>query len=166
VYEEIGIVVSRADLVPFATFSDPVDHRLVYPSGDVVHAFALCLAASTWRGDPRPDRDEVIEWGSFCVDRPPSPLRLSPEGPGPLPRVPENGRVSGGLASRDSAAVARDRRPSTRAPGGVSGAIRGFALPGPRTSRRCDPTMVGPGPPRPAGWAARRALPCKRPWRA
>jgi 8-oxo-dGTP pyrophosphatase MutT (NUDIX family) len=77
VHEEIGIVVRRADLVPFATFSDPVDHRLVYPSGDVVHAFALCLAAHAWSGVPTPDRDEVIEWGSFDVDCPPSPLRLT-----------------------------------------------------------------------------------------
>ena len=31
------------DLVPFATFSDPVAHLLIYPNGDQVHAFALCF---------------------------------------------------------------------------------------------------------------------------
>lgn len=75
--EEIGIVVSRRDLIPFATFSDPVDHRLVYPNGDVVHAFALCFVAHTWSGSPAVDGDEVVECGTFAVDRPPAPLRLS-----------------------------------------------------------------------------------------
>ncbi len=41
--EEAGLRVAPADLVPFATFSDPVTHLLVYPNGDRVHAFALCF---------------------------------------------------------------------------------------------------------------------------
>jgi hypothetical protein len=41
---ETGIVVNPADLVPFASFSDPVDHRLVYPQGDKIPSFALCVA--------------------------------------------------------------------------------------------------------------------------
>lgn len=41
--EEAGLRVTAADLVPFATFSDPVRHLLVYPNGDRVHAFALCF---------------------------------------------------------------------------------------------------------------------------
>ena len=41
--EEAGIAVPADQLIAFATFSDPVDHLIVYPNGDQVHAFALCF---------------------------------------------------------------------------------------------------------------------------
>lgn len=77
VYEEIGLTVRSEDMVPFATFSDPKEHRLVYPNGDVVHAFALCFVAASWEGDSAPRAEEVTEWGSYPLSAPPTPLRPS-----------------------------------------------------------------------------------------
>lgn len=79
VREEIGLHLDPNDLVPFATFSHPVDHRLVYPSGDVVHAFALCFVAERWTGTPSVGPDEVIEWNMFNLSSPPEPLRHATE---------------------------------------------------------------------------------------
>lgn len=60
VLEEAGIGLEPANLVPFATFSDPVQHLLVYPNGDQVHAFALCFWAP-WTGAEPAASDEAIE---------------------------------------------------------------------------------------------------------
>lgn len=77
VYEELGFVVARDDLRAFASFSDPVKHRLVYPSGDVVHAFALCFVSHRWLGSLAPDPSEVVETTVCPLDFPPTPLRES-----------------------------------------------------------------------------------------
>lgn len=45
--EETGIDVDAADLTPFASFSDPVEHLLSYPNGDQVHAFAMCFLVAS-----------------------------------------------------------------------------------------------------------------------
>jgi len=77
VREELGLSLRPEQLIPFATFSDPIQHRLVYPNGDVVHAFALCFVVSEWNGEPEADPEEVTEWGRFALTSPPEPLRLS-----------------------------------------------------------------------------------------
>lgn len=41
--EETGMRVPANALVPFGTLSDPTQHTINYPNGDVVHAFALCF---------------------------------------------------------------------------------------------------------------------------
>ena len=79
VHEELGLRLAPEDLIPFASFSDPLEHRLVYPNGDVVHAFALCFAAHSWEGEPAAGEDEVSEWAAFPLDSPPRPLRRSTE---------------------------------------------------------------------------------------
>ena len=77
VQEEIGLSIDPADLVAFASFSDPAEHRLVYPNGDVVHAFALCFVAERWQGSPNGSEEEVTEWAFYPLDNPPTPLRHS-----------------------------------------------------------------------------------------
>lgn len=77
VQEEIGLSVQAEDLIPFATFSDPVEHRLLYPNGDVVHAFALCFVTEKWSGQPSSGEDEVSEWAFHPLNAPPEPLRRS-----------------------------------------------------------------------------------------
>lgn len=52
VAEETGIRLPVEDLVPFASFSDPVGHLLTYPNGDQVHAFALCFWARVGAEEP------------------------------------------------------------------------------------------------------------------
>jgi len=56
--EETGIDVAKEDLVPFASLSEAEEHTIHYPNGDVTHCFAICFLAKSWRGDPRPDRNE------------------------------------------------------------------------------------------------------------
>jgi 8-oxo-dGTP pyrophosphatase MutT (NUDIX family) len=59
--EETGIKVSDADLVPFGCLSEAEAHTIHYPNGDVTHCFALCFLATTWKGDARPNEEEVTE---------------------------------------------------------------------------------------------------------
>lgn len=61
VLEETGVRVSEDDLIPFASLSEAEAHTIHYPNGDITHCFALCILATTWEGDPRPDRDESTE---------------------------------------------------------------------------------------------------------
>ncbi|KAM9867037.1 hypothetical protein ACIFOC_00358 [Leucobacter aridicollis] len=75
VAEELGVRLSPDMLTPFASFSDPVEHRLVYPNGDIVHAFALCFVARDWAGEIDPDPGEVTEWGVFPLAHPPEGLQ-------------------------------------------------------------------------------------------
>ncbi|WP_031077308.1 NUDIX domain-containing protein [Streptomyces sp. NRRL WC-3742] len=72
--EETGLHVEEADLVPFASFSDPGLHTLTYPGGDVAQCFALCFAAHRWTGTVRPGADEVLRAGFFDPKDPPEPL--------------------------------------------------------------------------------------------
>jgi 8-oxo-dGTP pyrophosphatase MutT (NUDIX family) len=41
--EEVGVSIDEQSLVPFASLSEPHEHTLRYPNGDIVHAFALCF---------------------------------------------------------------------------------------------------------------------------
>ncbi|MBP6685600.1 MAG: NUDIX domain-containing protein [Leucobacter sp.] len=75
VSEELGLLLNGETLTAFATFSDPVEHRLVYPNGDIVHAFALCFVARDWSGEIRPDPTEVREWGVYPLTAPPDGLQ-------------------------------------------------------------------------------------------
>ena len=75
VREELGLAIASEALTAFASLSDPTAHRLVYPNGDRVHAFALCFAAREWEGDISPDPDEVSDWGVFPLARPPQGLQ-------------------------------------------------------------------------------------------
>jgi len=59
--EETGIKVSDADLVPFGCLSEAEAHTIHYPNGDVTHCFALCFLATAWKGDVRPNEEEVTE---------------------------------------------------------------------------------------------------------
>jgi 8-oxo-dGTP pyrophosphatase MutT (NUDIX family) len=57
--EETGIALAAADLVPFGCLSEAETHTCTYAGGDVTHCFALCFLARTWRGEARPDQDEL-----------------------------------------------------------------------------------------------------------
>lgn len=57
--EETGLEVTEANLVPFASLSDPAVHILRYPNGDITHCFAICFEARTWSGMLRPEPCEV-----------------------------------------------------------------------------------------------------------
>jgi 8-oxo-dGTP pyrophosphatase MutT (NUDIX family) len=71
-FEETGLEVSPADLVPFASLSEADLHTLTYPSGDVLQCFALCFEARSFRGSLRPGADEVFEAAFFAA--PPAEL--------------------------------------------------------------------------------------------
>ncbi len=62
--EETGVAVGPADLVAFGCLSEAALHTIRYPSGDVVHCFALLFVTERWTGEPRPDGGETtaIEW--------------------------------------------------------------------------------------------------------
>ncbi|MFF8816763.1 NUDIX domain-containing protein [Leucobacter sp. NPDC015123] len=75
VEEELGVTLAPDVLTAFASFSDPLGHRLVYPNGDIVHAFALCFFTSEWAGEIHPDPAEVTEWGVFPLADPPPGLQ-------------------------------------------------------------------------------------------
>lgn len=72
--EETGLRVREADLVPFASLSDPGIHTLAYPNGDRVHCFALCFTARRWSGELRPEAAEVTAAAFFDLKAPPQPL--------------------------------------------------------------------------------------------
>ncbi|MER7847687.1 NUDIX domain-containing protein [Kitasatospora sp. NPDC096077] len=72
--EETGLRVDEADLIPFASLSDPDVHTLTYPGGDVAQCFALCFAAHRWSGELSPGPDEVLRAGFFDPGSLPEPL--------------------------------------------------------------------------------------------
>ncbi|GAC1373463.1 MAG: NUDIX hydrolase [Pseudarthrobacter sp.] len=72
-FEETGIRADSADLVAFASLSEPELHQLEYPNGDKVHAFALCFALERWEGDVLPEEAEVSEIAFFPLTEAPSP---------------------------------------------------------------------------------------------
>lgn len=72
-YEETGIRTDPADLVAFASLSDPNLHQLEYPNGDRVHAFALCFLLDGWEGTVTPEESEVSEIGFFPLTQVPAP---------------------------------------------------------------------------------------------
>ena len=57
--EEAGLTVAPEDLVPFGSLSEADLHTVHYPSGDVVHCFALLFLTRRWRGEPRADGGET-----------------------------------------------------------------------------------------------------------
>jgi len=71
VQEETGLTVQ--EFVPIGLASDPVDERVVYPSGDIVQAVALILLVNKWSGDLAVS-DESTELRFFARDGLP-PLR-------------------------------------------------------------------------------------------
>ena len=71
-FEETGLLVDAADLVPFASLSEADLHTLTYPNGDVLQCFALCFEARRWTGAVRPSADEVTEVRFF--EQPPDDL--------------------------------------------------------------------------------------------
>lgn len=72
--EETGIKVLEADLVPFGCLSEAEVHTISYPNGDVTHCFALLFLATSWQGDPRPNKDETTEIDFVDPQAPPEPL--------------------------------------------------------------------------------------------
>jgi 8-oxo-dGTP pyrophosphatase MutT (NUDIX family) len=72
--EETGVEVAEHDLVPFGCLSEADAHTIHYPNGDVTHCFALCFLATSWRGEPIPNKDEAVEAGFFDPKAPPQPL--------------------------------------------------------------------------------------------
>ena len=75
--EEMGLEADREDLIAFASISEPRDHVIRYPNGDVTHYFGVWFALRRWRGDPAPDGDELVEVGWFERAGPPQPLMHS-----------------------------------------------------------------------------------------
>lgn len=64
--EEAGLTAHR--LVPVAFSSHPIDDRIQYPHGDVLHAFAMIFHCTEWSGEPRPDGHESLEVRWFPQD--------------------------------------------------------------------------------------------------
>jgi len=64
--EETGLTAHR--LVPIGFSSHPVDDRIEYPHGDVLHAFAMIFHCAEWSGTPRADGQESLEVRWFPPD--------------------------------------------------------------------------------------------------
>src|SRR3546814_5809409 len=64
--EETGLTAHR--LVPIGFSSHPVDDRIEYPHGDVLHAFAMIFHFAEWSGAPRADGRESLEVRWFPPD--------------------------------------------------------------------------------------------------
>jgi 8-oxo-dGTP pyrophosphatase MutT (NUDIX family) len=75
--EEMGIDADRDDLIAFACVSEPADHVVRYSNGDVTHYFGLWFVLRRWRGEPRPDGEELVGLGWFARDELPEPLMHS-----------------------------------------------------------------------------------------
>ncbi len=76
-WEEVGLEADPADLVAFASVSEPADHVVHYPGGDVTHYFGIWFVLRRWHGDPKPDGEELVEVGWFGRDELPEPLMHS-----------------------------------------------------------------------------------------
>ena len=76
-HEEVGLEADAGDLIAFACVSEPADHLIPYPNGDLTHYFGIWFALRRWRGEPVADGDELVELGWFHRDRLPEPLMHS-----------------------------------------------------------------------------------------
>ncbi len=72
-FEEAGLRVEPADLVPFGSLSEPEVHVISYPNGNQIHAFSLIFEARRWTGDLKLGLDEVVEAAFF--EEAPEPLQ-------------------------------------------------------------------------------------------
>ena len=72
-----GLEADAADLVAFACVSEPADHLIRYPNGDLTHYFGIWFVLRRWRGEPKADGDELVELGWFSRDALPEPLMHS-----------------------------------------------------------------------------------------
>jgi len=75
--EEVGLHADRADLIAFACVSDPDDHVVRYPEGDVTHYFGIWFVLRRWEGEPVADGEELLEVRWFDRDDLPTPLMHS-----------------------------------------------------------------------------------------
>lgn len=73
--EEAGLTAHR--LVPVGFSSHPVDDRIQYPHGDVLHAFAMIFHCTEWSGAPRPDGHESLDVRWFPQDALPDDRTLA-----------------------------------------------------------------------------------------
>lgn len=73
-FEESGLRVRQADLIPFASLSEPDLHVITYPNGDLMHCFALCFEARQWTGELNPGPEEVLEARFFAPNAAPTPM--------------------------------------------------------------------------------------------
>lgn len=71
--EETGVTVTPDALVPFATISHPDYHLIVYPTGDQVHAFALCFWTEANGAEPVAVDGEATEFRWVRPDALPEP---------------------------------------------------------------------------------------------
>jgi 8-oxo-dGTP pyrophosphatase MutT (NUDIX family) len=77
VAEETGLRIEIADLVAFASLSDPAIHTITYPNGDRTQCFSVCFYARKWTGSISIEAAEVLESSFFDPDHLPSPLHSS-----------------------------------------------------------------------------------------
>jgi 8-oxo-dGTP pyrophosphatase MutT (NUDIX family) len=73
--EEAGLTAHR--LVPVGFSSHPADDRILYPNGDVLHAFAMIFHCTEWAGTPRPDGSESLDVRWFAQDALPDDRTLA-----------------------------------------------------------------------------------------
>lgn len=73
--EETGLVAHR--LVPVGFSSHPVDDRIAYPNGDVLHAFAMIFHCAEWSGVPRADGRESLDVAWYPQDALPDDRTLA-----------------------------------------------------------------------------------------
>jgi len=70
-YEETGIEIVRATL--FGIYTEP-EYSITYPNGDEVQTFTVAFLVESWKGELRPDGEEVTELGFFPIEGLPDPI--------------------------------------------------------------------------------------------
>jgi 8-oxo-dGTP pyrophosphatase MutT (NUDIX family) len=75
--EEVKLEADAGDLIAFACVSEPADHVIPYPNGDLTHYFGIWFALRRWRGDATADGEELVELRWFDRDALPEPLMHS-----------------------------------------------------------------------------------------
>ncbi len=72
--EELGLIAEEGDLEAYACISRADNHIATFPNGDRTHYFGLWFELRSWRGEPTPDGDEMVDAAWFDPAAPPEPL--------------------------------------------------------------------------------------------
>lgn len=94
--EEVDLEADADDLEAFATVSEPGDHLIEYPNGDRTHYQGVWFVLRRWRGEPRPDGEEILEVGWFDPEDPPPMIRSNAVALELYRRYLESGRFQAG----------------------------------------------------------------------
>lgn len=148
--EEVGLEADPADLIAFACVSDPQDHVVRYPGGDVTHYFGIWFVLRRWEGDPEPDGDELLEVRGFDCDAPPALDAQLGRGAHALCGVPRDRRIPDRLSYGSSCGALKNTkaRPPARSDAARMPTLASLrpSVPSPNASSATNSATVNPIP--------------------